>query len=94
MGIMEQVAKHVFFRGRVQGVGFRYTVRQIASQYHLTGTVKNLADGSVEAVFQGPPDRVQGCIDDIQSEFAGYIRQADTSEQVFNAHLTDFRIIH
>jgi len=91
---MEKVAKHVFFRGRVQGVGFRYTVRQIAAQFGLTGTVKNLADGSVEAVFQGPPERVQGCIDDIRSEFAGYIRQIDASEQVFNPHLADFRIIH
>lgn len=91
---MEQVAKHVFFRGRVQGVGFRYTVRQIASQYNLTGTVKNLSDGSVEAVLQGTPDRVQGCIDDIRSEFAGYVREIDASEQVFNPHLADFRIIH
>ena len=91
---MEQTAKHIFFRGRVQGVGFRYTVRQIAAQYSLTGTVKNLPDGSVEAVFQGSPERVQGCIDDIQIEFAGYIRQTDASEQVFNSHLTDFRIIH
>lgn len=91
---MEQIAKHVFFRGRVQGVGFRYTVRQIASQYNLTGTVKNLSDGSVEAVLQGTPDRVQGCIDDISSEFAGYIRGIDASEQVFNPHLADFRIIH
>jgi acylphosphatase len=91
---MEQIARHIFFRGRVQGVGFRYTVRQIAGQYDLTGTVKNLPDGSVEAVLQGPPGRVQGCIDDIKSEFAGYIRQVDASEQVFNSHLADFSIIY
>lgn len=91
---MGQTARHLIYRGRVQGVGFRYTVCQIAARYELTGTVRNCYDGSVEAVLQGQPDRVQGCIEDIQSEFGGYIRDVNSSEQVFNPHLTDFRIIH
>jgi len=91
---MEQVARHIIWRGRVQGVGFRYTVRQVAAQFGLTGTVRNCADGSVEAVLQGPSDRVQGALDDIAAEFRGYIRDVDASEQVFNPHLTDFRIVH
>ena len=41
-------AKQVFYSGRVQGVGFRYTARQIASGYEVTGWVKNLPDGRVE----------------------------------------------
>ncbi len=41
-------AKKVFYSGRVQGVGFRYTTKQIASGYDVTGTVKNLPDGRVE----------------------------------------------
>lgn len=91
---MEQVARHVIWRGRVQGVGFRFTVRQVAAQYGLTGTVKNLYDGSVEAVLQGLPERVQGAMDDIAAEFRGYIRDVEASELVLNPHLTDFRIIH
>jgi acylphosphatase len=41
-------AKQVFYSGRVQGVGFRYTVKQIASGYEVTGLVRNLPDGRVE----------------------------------------------
>lgn len=91
---MQQTARHIIWRGRVQGVGFRYTVRQLAAQYGLTGTVRNCSDGSVEAVLQGEPDRVQSCLDDIAAEFKGYIHDTASSEQVFNPHVTDFRIIH
>lgn len=41
-------AKRVFYTGRVQGVGFRYTVRQLAAGYEVSGWVKNLTDGRVE----------------------------------------------
>ena len=42
------VAKHVFFTGRVQGVGFRFTAKQIAAGFEVSGWVKNLPDGRVE----------------------------------------------
>ena len=42
------IAKQVLYSGRVQGVGFRYTVKQIASGFDVTGWVKNLPDGRVE----------------------------------------------
>ena len=41
-------AKHVFYEGRVQGVGFRYTVKSIASEFEVSGWVRNLSDGRVE----------------------------------------------
>lgn len=41
-------AKQVFYSGRVQGVGFRYTVKRIAGGYEVTGWVRNLPDGRVE----------------------------------------------
>ena len=41
-------AKQVFYSGRVQGVGFRYTVKRIAGGFEVTGTVRNLPDGRVE----------------------------------------------
>ncbi|SKA96872.1 acylphosphatase [Prosthecobacter debontii] len=42
------IAKQVLYSGRVQGVGFRYSTKQIASGYEVTGTVKNLPDGRVQ----------------------------------------------
>jgi acylphosphatase len=89
---MEQTAKHVIFQGRVQGVGFRYTARQIAGRYHVAGYVRNLPDGSVEMLLQGPAADVDDCIRDVQDEFAGYIRDTQVEPEPYNARYQDFRI--
>jgi len=44
---------HLFYSGKVQGVGFRYTVRQVANGFDVTGTVRNLTDGRVELLAEG-----------------------------------------
>ena len=43
----------IFYSGRVQGVGFRYTVKTVAAGFEITGTVRNLADGRVELLAEG-----------------------------------------
>jgi acylphosphatase len=53
---------HVFVSGFVQGVGFRHFVRSKARKLHLNGWVKNLPDGRVEAVFQGPDEKVNAIL--------------------------------
>ena len=53
---------HVVVHGRVQGVYYRFGVQQEAQANGTTGWVRNLPDGSVEAVVQGPTDRVQKVI--------------------------------
>lgn len=45
---------HVVVRGRVQGVGFRWFVREAARRRNLAGWVKNLRDGGVEIAAEGP----------------------------------------
>jgi len=56
------VARRVIIRGRVQGVGFRAWIEHTASRLGLEGWVRNLRDGTVEAVFFGPPDAVGAMI--------------------------------
>ena len=48
----------VLYSGRVQGVGFRYTLRTLANGFEVTGTVRNLADGCVELVAEGSKDEL------------------------------------
>ena len=68
-------AKHVFYEGRVQGVGFRYTVRHLAKGYDVVGWVRNLADGRVEMLAAGQPEEVDGFLGAIaESELAGFIK--------------------
>ena len=50
---MSRERLHIFYSGRVQGVGFRYTTRTTALGFEVTGTVRNLADGRVEMVVEG-----------------------------------------
>ncbi len=50
---MEMVRKRILFSGRVQGVGFRWRCSVLADSLRLTGTVRNLYDGRVEAELQG-----------------------------------------
>jgi acylphosphatase len=50
---------HVIVRGRVQGVGFRYYVREHARALRIAGWVRNLPDGSVEVLAQGSQDAVE-----------------------------------
>jgi acylphosphatase len=53
----------VIFRGRVQGVYFRANCAEKAETLGLHGYVRNLADGSVEAVFEGDRPGIEACID-------------------------------
>ena len=50
----------VLYSGRVQGVGFRYQARQVASGFEVTGIVRNLPDGRVELVAEGAMDELEG----------------------------------
>lgn len=52
----------VTVRGRVQGVAFRYHTARTAAQHRVTGWVRNLADGSVEACFEGEEGDVQAVV--------------------------------
>jgi acylphosphatase len=72
-------AKQVFYSGRVQGVGFRYTVKQIAAGYEVTGFVRNLPDGRVElqAASREPDELVDFLAAIDESNLGSLIREQE-----------------
>jgi len=58
-GTVNRRRVQVFYLGNVQGVGFRYTVKTVATGFELTGTVRNLPDGRVELVAEGAKDELE-----------------------------------
>lgn len=69
----------VHYDGRVQGVGFRWTVKNLAREYDVAGTVRNLPDGRVELVAQG--DEAGEFLEAIRtSALAGHIEQERTED--------------
>ncbi|AEM57372.1 acylphosphatase [Haloarcula hispanica N601] len=60
---MARTRAHVFVSGRVQGVYYRATTRERAQDQGVDGWVRNLDDGRVEAVFEGPEDDVEAMVE-------------------------------
>jgi acylphosphatase len=61
------VRARVLVRGRVQGVWFRQSTADAARTLGVTGWVRNLADGSVEAAFEGPRTTVESAVDYVRT---------------------------
>ena len=69
-------ALQVFYEGNVQGVGFRYSVKQIAQGFDLTGSIKNMRDGRVELLARGEEAEVRAFLEAIaQSALRAHIKK-------------------
>ena len=86
------VRSHVIFTGRVQGVGFRYTAQRMAKEQKLSGWVKNLSDGRVEMVVEGPRDKIDHLIFKIEGHFT--ITKKDSDWLPARGQFTDFDIAY
>ena len=62
------VRKHIYFSGRVQGVGFRYSALYLARPLGLTGWVKNLWDGRVEMEVQGGEASIRAFLERLREQ--------------------------
>ncbi len=76
---MTQTTSHrVFYSGRVQGVGFRYSVKQVAAGYEVVGWVRNLPDGRVELQVSGEMAEVDAFLHAVaKGQLATHIKQVD-----------------
>jgi acylphosphatase len=71
---------HIFYSGRVQGVGFRYAVKSVARGFEVTGMVRNLPDGRVELVAESSQSELEAFREAIrQSGLEHFIRREDVS---------------
>ena len=63
LSVDTMIRRRVIVRGRVQGVGFRYSCAATARMHEVRGWVTNRLDGTVEAVFEGDPDAVGALVE-------------------------------
>jgi acylphosphatase len=82
----------VFYSGRVQGVGFRYTTRQIAQQHTVTGWVRNLPDRRVQLVVEGEPPELDRLLAAIAERMTDYIHAAQVNREPATGEFSAFEI--
>ncbi|MGO9176399.1 MAG: acylphosphatase [Desulfobaccales bacterium] len=86
---------HVLIEGRVQGVFFRAATRDEASALGLAGWVRNLADGRVEALFEGERLALEKLLAWCrQGPPYAYVDHLEVEWQTYLGDLPDFRVVH
>ena len=89
------IATQVFYEGHVQGVGFRYSVKQVAKGFDVTGWVRNLADGRVELQAAGEPAELAAFLDGIRnSHLRAHIKNEVASPLAAPPSTRGFEIRH
>ena len=74
---MPREQRRIFYAGRVQGVGFRFTAERLAREFAVSGWARNLDDGRVELVAEGEADILSAFLDAIDREMRGKIHSTD-----------------
>ena len=90
----ERQRYEVYYAGRVQGVGFRYTVRSLAAGFQVTGFVRNVSDGRVHLLVEGDQAEIQQFLDAVQAEMQPYIRDVQETRQTAGGQFHSFEIRH
>ncbi len=85
------ISRIFYFSGFVQGVGFRYTVKQLADHIQVVGFVRNLKDGRVELQVKGSEEDIGRLLEGIRKKMARNISSIDQKDSVV-VEATDFTI--
>lgn len=75
------IRQHLNVYGTVQGVGFRYRAKHMADELKLTGTVRNMMDGSVELEVQGDDQLIEAYIDRLCHSAHIFVSDIERSNQ-------------
>ena len=94
MSQLEQQRREVYYSGRVQGVGFRFTVRAIAGRFAVSGFVRNLPDGRVHLAVEGSAGEIDRFLDAIQAEMRHYIAATQQTVSPATGRFNAFEIRH
>jgi acylphosphatase len=86
------VARMVYYTGKVQGVGFRATAVEISGNYPVTGWVKNLADGRVQLLAEGPKESVEAFLKAIRMHWKDNIEKEEAEELKASGKYKKFEI--
>ncbi len=70
----------VIYSGRVQGVGFRYTVKSLATGFEVLGSVRNLADGTVELVVEGSKPELEAFQQAVRDSVVGRFIERESAQ--------------
>lgn len=84
--------REIYFQGRVQGVGFRYTTRQIAASFAVAGYVQNLPDGRVLLVATGAPAELDRFLEALDAALGRYVRDRQTTVSSDDGQFQRFEI--
>ena len=93
MNVLDRRRIQVLYLGQVQGVGFRYTVKSVATGFDLTGSVRNLPGGGVELIAEGAKDELEAFRQAIrESGLDHFIRNEEISWQEARSEFRGFEI--
>ena len=84
----------VYYSGRVQGVGFRYTTHAIARKHDVSGYVRNLPDGRVEVVVEGRRQELEAFLREVRDRFSGHIRDERPDVEPATGEFSGFDVRH
>ena len=86
------IRRTIHYSGRVQGVGFRATVHTLAAGRAVTGFVRNMPDGRVEAVYEGEPTDVDGLTATVLDRMGANVERTDVREGRATGEFRSFEV--
>jgi serine/threonine-protein kinase RsbW len=86
------IRRTIYFSGRVQGVGFRFTTESIASRFAVAGYIRNLPDGRVELVVEGEKQELDRLQRAVEQALQGHIQRVQACDSPASGEFLSFRI--